>query len=347
MSNIENNDSNEMNVLRQVKEQLKSNNSNDRFEAIHIIRKEKFLESIDILENLVEYDSEIAVRELALIVLFELQAPEIFSLVKKIFYNTTESRFMRGRAIWILGHFRDQQSFELLKLAIEDSDEEVLYWAIMGLLGNSSYQQIIPKINILLQSNRSSLVRQTAAWLLGMKYELESREILERSLLHDEHYTVRMISAWSLSRINDIKSLTNLSKALQKDTNELTRREIAFSIGNITNGQNDETRLTSEFLTQNDLAIRSLTRVLQRDTSYIVRRACAEALGQLGDKRAVPSLIETLSLDTNQFVRKEIIITLGKIGDEQAIEIINNAKRSHYKMIEEAAIEALEKLNKK
>ncbi|HUT79647.1 MAG TPA: HEAT repeat domain-containing protein [Candidatus Bathyarchaeia archaeon] len=347
MSNIENNDSEEMNTLEQIKEQLKSSNSNDRFEAIYIIRKERFPESIAILKNLVDNDSEIAVRELALIVLFELQEPEIFSLVRKIFYDTTESRFMRGRAIWILGHFTDEQSFELVKLALEDSDEEVLYWAIMGLLKNSFYQEIIPKISSLLQSNRSALVRQTAAWLLGMKHEINSKEILERTLLQDEHFSVRMISAWSLNRLNDINSLANLSKALQKDTNELTRREIAFTIGNIVCKQNDEIKLTSEFLSFNDLAIRSLTRVLQRDTSYIVRRACAEALGQLADKRAVPSLIETLTLDTNQFVRKEIIITLGKIGDDQAYDVINGAKRSHYKMIEEAAIEALSKLSKK
>ncbi|NHJ87987.1 MAG: HEAT repeat domain-containing protein [Asgard group archaeon] len=347
MSNIENNDSTEMNSLRQVKERLKSTSSFDRFEAIYSIRREKFPESIEILRNLVENDPDISIRELALIVLFELQDSEIYALIRKIFYNVTESRFIRGRAIWILGHYYDQQSFELMKLALEDSDEEVLYWTLIGLLQNPFYHEIIPKINSILQSNRSALVRQTAAWLLGMKIEINSREILERVLLNDDHFSVRMLCAWALSRINDIKSLANLSKALQKDTNELSRREIAYTIGNIVCNQNAEIKLTNEFLSFNDLAIRSLIRVLQRDTSYIVRRACAEALGQLKDKRAVPGLIETLTLDTNQFVRKEIIISLGKIGDEQAYDIINSAKRSHYKMIEDAAKEALEKLTKK
>ena len=52
-----------------------------------------------------------------------------------------------------------------------------------------------------------------------------------------------------------------------------------------------------------------------KDDSKYVRKAAAEALGEIGDKVAVPVLIETLH-DTNKYVRRAAANALGRIGDQ-------------------------------
>ena len=49
------------------------------------------------------------------------------------------------------------------------------------------------------------------------------------------------------------------------------------------------------------------------------RRAAAEALGQLGDKRAVEPLIAALQDDVEN-VRQAAAEALGQLGDERAVE---------------------------
>jgi HEAT repeat protein len=61
----------------------------------------------------------------------------------------------------------------------------------------------------------------------------------------------------------------------------------------------------------------------------------------------VPKLLEKITIDTNQFVRRDIIIALGKIGDTQALEALSNAKKSNYRIIVQAAHEAILQIKSK
>ncbi|MHA1212295.1 MAG: HEAT repeat domain-containing protein [Candidatus Heimdallarchaeota archaeon] len=347
MTNADANDLTEQDDLTIIQERLESAKGTTRFEAIHLLRNKNYPETNEILLKVLLDDPLASVRELALISLFERVNTQLFGSLKKFFYNPSENRFIRGRSIWAIGQMVDEQSFEMILEALDDPEEEVLYWALISLFNFSDYQQAIPKIHKLLDVNRFNLIRQTIAWFLGMKCDTNSREILEFRMLQDSNNVVRLSCAWALNRINNINSLNSLSKGLQKEPNELARREMAFTMGDIVCRQTKEYKLTNEYASYLDVTIRSLTRVIKRDTSYIVRRACAEALARLNDKRAVPSLIETVTSDTNQFVRREIIKTLGILGDPQAIDILKNAKRSHYKIVVEAAKEALKKLEAK
>ncbi len=53
--------------------------------------------------------------------------------------------------------------------------------------------------------------------------------------------------------------------------------------------------------------------------SWFVRRKAAEALGKIGDKRAIDPLINALNDDDIE-VREEIVTSLGKIGDKKAVD---------------------------
>lgn len=99
--------------------------------------------------------------------------------------------------------------------------------------------------------------------------------------------------------------------------------------------------------TQEQELVSLLLSHLQKEKSPGVRRAVAEALGKLGDPRAVPALIEVLKHD-NKKVRRAAAEALGIIGSREAVPAliqalgINRGWRDAG--VPEAAAEALGKL---
>jgi HEAT repeat protein len=66
-----------------------------------------------------------------------------------------------------------------------------------------------------------------------------------------------------------------------------------------------------------------------RDRRVVVRRNAAEALGEIGDARAVDPLVKVLG-DRNSDVRTTAAKALGKIGDERAVEPLIKALSDDY-----------------
>ena len=343
MTKTNDSDHNGMVTIVQIEQQLKSTLADDRKDAILLLKENAFTETNEILNEILEKDSDNTVRELALIVLSEKGDANLFQTLNRIFYNITDDRFVRGRAIWAIRKMHSDEVYQLLQEALTDQNEEVVFWAITGFL-NYDYTQNLELLQKLLINSRSFLIRQTVAWFFGIIKKESFRELLETQMIKDNHATVRLLCAWSLKNINNIHSISALCKALQNESNDLARREITYSVGKILRSQTAEIKDTHEFGKTKDIAVRCFNRVLARDHSYIVRRACAEGLGKLYDVRTVPTLIEALTVDTNQFVRREIIVSLGNMGDERALESLLKAKRSNYKIIADAAKVAIEQI---
>jgi len=336
----------EIKDLQQIQMMLESNSSEKRFQAIHLLLQNDFPETNDLLQRIVLTESQVPIQELALISLVKLNPQNLMQLLKKLFNNPSEKKEIRARAVWALSRIKTEEAFELLKIAMDDKTEEVLYWALIGSISFESFPEVLPKIRTLLTKSRHSLVRQTAAWTLGSMRDSDAKESLEKQLLQDTNPSVKLLCASALIRLDDITSIPVLSKALQKDANEMTRREIAYAIGSILDYQKIESQNLESLLVRDSkaTAVRSLSKTLLRDQSYIVRRSCAESLGRIQDKSAVKNLINAMSLDTNQFVRSEIALTLGILGDSSAIEILTKASRSQYRIIVEAAKKALQQI---
>jgi len=89
-------------------------------------------------------------------------------------------------------------------------------------------------------------------------------------------------------------------------------------------------------------AVDSLIKRLEDSDKY-VRKKAAEALGKIGDKRAVEPLIKALG-DSEWYVRWKAAEALGKIGDKRAVEPLIKALGDSEKLVREVAAEALEKL---
>jgi len=308
----------EIKDLHQIEIMLNSNVSEKRIQAIHLLLQNEFQETNDLLQNIVLTDSQVPIQELALISLVKLNPQNIMHLLKKLYNNASVKKEIRARSVWALSQIKTEEAFP----------------------------EVLPKIRKLLTDSRQSLIRQTAAWVLGSIRDFDAKELLEKQLLRDAHSSVKFLCASALIKLDDITSIPTLSEALQKDATELTRREIAYALGSILeyhkiSSQNLESLLIRDYKAT---AVRSLSKTLLRDQSYIVRRSCAEALGKIRDKSVVKYLINAMSMDTNQFVRSEIALTLGILGDSSAIEILTKASRSQYRKIVEAAKKALEQI---
>jgi HEAT repeat protein len=86
--------------------------------------------------------------------------------------------------------------------------------------------------------------------------------------------------------------------------------------------------------------VAALAQALQ-DENKLVRKAAAEALGQIGDPRAVEALLASLRNDNWRRVREAAAEALGQIGDARAVEPLLAALRDADPSIKVAAAEAL------
>jgi HEAT repeat protein len=80
------------------------------------------------------------------------------------------------------------------------------------------------------------------------------------------------------------------------------------------------------------------------EPSDALRELAAEALGRIGDSRAVEPLIAALE-DSNEWVRRAAAEALGLLGDRSAVEPLSALLQDEVVMVQDAAFEALKKLS--
>lgn len=92
-------------------------------------------------------------------------------------------------------------------------------------------------------------------------------------------------------------------------------------------------------------AVPPLLAILQRpDDHEAVREIAAEALGKLGDRAAVQPLIDALS-DSSDWLRRAAAQSLGELGDHRAVEPLSALMADKSTMVQDAAFEALKRLS--
>jgi len=84
-----------------------------------------------------------------------------------------------------------------------------------------------------------------------------------------------------------------------------------------------------------DIAIPLLIQNLYYPTAPDIRERAAEILGMLGEKSvsAVPDLISVAKSDTSINVRVEVAVALGNVGDKEAVPtLVNNLYKNHNRL---------------
>ncbi len=75
-----------------------------------------------------------------------------------------------------------------------------------------------------------------------------------------------------------------------------------------------------------------------------VREVAAEALGRIGDPEVVPTLVNSLT-DSNEWVRRASAVALGDIGDKRVVDPLAQALGDESAIVQDAAFEAIKKLS--
>ena len=201
--------------------------------------------------------------------------------------------------------------------------------------------QIVTTRLVTLLQDPSPDVRRTAALSLGKIGHAAAATALVEAL-SDPDLQVREYSAWALGEIgedvND-EAAVRLAGALS-DEQPSVKQAVALALGKIgprphviailaqvlVAGERSSRRAAVETFTQLETKeVFPVLRTALTDPDPSVRQRAVAALGELGDRRALPDFRERLLFDASPDVRAEAAYRLGKLGDHQDLQALEEA----------------------
>ena len=191
---------------------------------------------------------------------------------------------------------------------LQDSSPDVRRTAALSLgkIGNSAATTALVEA----LSDPDSQVREYSAWALGQIGEdvNDGAAVSLAGALGDEHPAVKQAAAQALGKIGSRPPV------------------IAILTQALTVGERSSRRAVVEALTQLEAkkAFPALRKALT-DPDPAVRQGALAALGELGDRRALPDFRERLLFDVSPGVRTEAAYRLGKLGDHQELQALDEA----------------------
>ena len=264
---------------------------------------------------------------------------------------------IRKEAAQILGEIGNKRAIEpLIKalgsrnfgssiVAIEALDKIDPDWS-----KSEEAKKLIP-LSIKAWKDGNTQSRESAVWVLGTLGDERVVEHLINALKDNDKY-VRKAAVYALGEIGDKRAVEPLIKVLECDNNSDVRKAAVHALGELRDERavkplTNYLRCWGVWIVCNALAkigkpaVETLITALQ-DRDPVIRMIAAEALGKIGDKRAVEPLINLLEDEEVKIVAAE---ALGKIGDKRAINpLIKWALEDNYFAI--TAFKALGEIGK-
>ena len=153
-------------------------------------------------------------------------------------------------------------------------------------------------------------MREYSAWALGQLGEdvNDTAAVRLAGALSDEHPSVKQAAALALGKIGPRSPV------------------IAILTQALAVGERSSRRAVVEAFTQ--LEAKSAYPALRKaltDPDPAVRQGAVAALGELGDRRALPDFRERLLFDASPGVRAEAAYRLGKLGDHRELQALEEA----------------------
>ncbi len=240
---------------------------------------------------------------------------------------------------------------ELLK-KLKSENEDKRRWAVQ-MIGKSGEKRGIPYLINLLSDKNVAIQEAVADALI----KIDGKEVAKKlvPLLRSEEASLRNISIEILEEIGEEAIDTLVS--LLRDKDHDIRKFACDSLGDIASPKATPYLITvlndvninvacaaAEALGKigNKRAIEPLTKALEGNIWLIC--SCAEALGRIGDKRVVESLMSIPSSE-NTLVLFSVIKALGQIGDGRAIDFLLSLSKSE--TLKGAATEAIAQIVEK
>jgi HEAT repeat protein len=217
-----------------------------------------------------------------------------------------------------------------------------MLWTLAGCYVSTTPEPeiVVPHLISLLQDPQPA-IRQTASLSLG---KIASAEAVPGLILalRDTDPLVRQYSTWALGNIGEqVKSEASVALLpLLEDPIPAVAEAAAQAIGSIGAGPQVISRMIAILkegslqarraailglgLLESPLAYDGFLHALLDDDAKVRQRAIA-ALGELGERRAVPAIATRLRQDPESGVRTEAAYRLGTLGDESVLPVLRTA----------------------
>lgn len=220
---------------------------------------------------------------------------EVERLVARLKSSDEEERYHAAVMLSALGAAEHSAA---LRLAASDSSERVRAVAVTG-LGKTGDAAFAPMLVARLTQDKSPFVRKAAAYGLGNLKTHEGTSALVGALANkDKKYEeVRGAAIIALGKYPDPAAIPDLITALG-DKSEFIRARAALALG--VNGSAARQ------------AVHALTNRLASDTDNAVRRQAAIALGNIGDRAAIPAL-DQAQRDPDPYLSRAALDAIKKI----------------------------------
>ena len=286
---------------------------------------------IDGLVHALKNDDFLIRKEAARALKYVGDESSVNALIDALKYEEWQSDYVvldavRENAAEALGRIGDKKAVEPLINALKDRDEDVR-WKSAWALGRIRDEKAVKPLIELLEDESGDVRKHTAAALGNIGDERAVEPLI--TALKDKEWTVRKCAVTALGKIGDERALKPLLKALNDEDSDVKRRVI-LSLEKMKN-----------------LAIDPLLRAFY-DKDWRVQAIVAEALGKIGDERAVQPLIRALTdkdkIERNRYVRGKAAEALGRLGDKRAIKPLVDALNEKYIYVRRKAEKALERL---
>jgi HEAT repeat protein len=215
---------------------------------------------------------------------------------------------VRRRAVTTLMDMDDQRAVEPIIAVLEDSNEEVRYWAA-GALGKLDDVRAADALAAA-AGNPGDLARGAA---VGSLVELHDPRAVDLAIaaLGDPDWRVAGSAAGALKKAHDARAIPALIAMIQQPTGDkkygYARWQAADALETLRDVAHPVKPLVDALM------------VALNDPDTRVRSSAAVALGEFGDRRAVPSLIALLD-DKDPNAVNAARVSLGKLKDPRAVE---------------------------
>lgn len=244
----------------------------------------------------------------------------------------------RYNAAYWLGQHGDRRAAAALIDALPDENAKVQYGAFSALIKLGADEATAPMIELLLREPNSRL------WaLLNLNIGLRLRSgLLDMIARHRGDLAERLIQAL------DDPALTTAQRAFI--VRMLGRTGDPRLVDGLVEALLDAAPMMRGAAIEalgwigDARAVTPLLGLLGPETENSLRELAIEALGRIGDPRALPPILQALT-HADEWVRRAAAEALGELGDRSAIEPLSAALSDHSALVQDAAFEALKKLS--
>jgi HEAT repeat protein len=238
-----------------------------------------------------------------------------------------------------LGDARDERAVQPLIKALPDDNSKVQYAAFSALIKIGSPQAAPPIIDTLLASPNSRV------WeLLKLNIGMRLRNgLLDMIAPGDDQITARLTAAVSDEQYDE-QQRAFLIRLLGRTADVQQVEPLIDTLIQDTQVIQGAAAEALGWIGDARAVAPLLLFLSEGEPSDALRELAAEALGRIGDSRAVEPLIAALE-DSNEWVRRAAAEALGLLGDRSAVEPLSALLQDEVVMVQDAAFEALKKLS--